>query len=179
MATLNPTLVEERRPQTGGGGGAPPRVGEGGGGDGRSDFPDRLRRNRIGMAVALAPVAMLFVAFTSAYIVRQGLGEDWRSIELPQILWFNTAILLASSITLELARRSLTREAALAQVPAIPGVAPMTSPSVPWLPITLVLGLGFLAGQWMAWSQLARQGDRKSTRLNSSHIQKSRMPSSA
>jgi cytochrome c oxidase subunit 3 len=37
-------------------------------------------------------------------------------------------------------------------------VAPVEASSAPWLPITLVLGLGFLAGQWMAWSQLARQG---------------------
>ena len=114
MATLNPTLVEERRPRFDGGSGAPPGA-EGGGDDGRFSFGDRLRRNRIGMFVALAPIAMLFVAFTSSYIVRQGLGEDWRATEMPDILWINTVILL----------------------------------------------------------------DRKSTRLNSSHIQKSRMPSSA
>jgi cytochrome c oxidase subunit 3 len=157
MATLNPSLVEER-PLSGGGGGAPPRAGDGDGGDGCFSFGDRLRRNRIGMVVALAPIAMLFVAFTSAYIVRQGLGEDWRSMELPDILWINTAILLASSITLELARRGLARQAALAQVPSVPGVAPVQASSAPWLPVTLVLGLGFLAGQWMAWNQLARQG---------------------
>jgi len=168
MATLNPTLVEER-PQSGGGG-APPQAGDGGGDDGRPSFGDRLRRNRIGMAVALAPVAMLFVAFTSAYILRQGLGEDWRATELPPILWVNTVILLASSLTLELARRSLTREAALAQVPSVPGVAPVNASSVPWLPITLVLGLGFLAGQWMAWSQLARQGIFISSNPSSSFI---------
>ena len=157
MATLNPTLVEERRPLSGGGSGAPPRAGDGGDG-GRPNFGDRLRRNRIGMVVALAPIAMLFVAFTSAYIVRQGLGEDWRAMALPGILWINTVILLASSITLELARRGLARQAALAGVPSVPGVAPVKASSAPWLPITLVLGLGFLAGQWMAWSQLARQG---------------------
>jgi len=156
MATLNPSLVEERLHS---GGGAPPHAQDGGEG-GRPDFSfgDRLRRNRIGMAVALAPVAMVFVAFTSAYIVRQGLGEDWRAMELPQILWINTLILVASSFTLELARRGLTRQAALAQVPSVPGVAPVEASSAPWLPITLVLGLGFLAGQWMAWGQLARQG---------------------
>ena len=158
MATLNPSLVEER-PHSGGGSGAPPFAG-GGGDEGRPDFSfgDRLRRNRIGMAVALAPIAMVFVAFTSAYILRQGLGEDWRAMELPNILWINTLILVASSFTLELARRGLAREAALAQVPIVPGVAPVATASAPWLPITLVLGLGFLAGQWMAWSQLARQG---------------------
>lgn len=155
MATLNPTLVEER-PHSGGGG-APPRAGDGGD-DARPNFGDRLRRNRIGVVVALAPIAMLFVAFTSAYIVRQGLGEDWRSMELPDILWINTAILLASSITLELARRSMAHQAAPAEVPAVPGVAPVNASSAPWLSITVVLGLGFLAGQWMAWSQLARQG---------------------
>ncbi len=158
MATLNPTLVEEHRPRSGGGSGAPPQPGYDGGGGGGFSFGDRLRRNRLGMAVALAPIVMVFVAFTSAHILRQGLGEDWRSTELPPILWINTLILVASSLTLELARRSLTREAALAEVPAVPGVAPLKPSAAPWLPITLVLGLGFLAGQWMAWSQLARQG---------------------
>jgi cytochrome c oxidase subunit 3 len=157
MATLNPSLVEER-PHSGGGSGAPPFAG--GGDDGRPNFSfgDRLRRNRMGMVVAFAPIAMVFVAFTSAYIVRQGLGEDWRAMELPNILWINTLILVASSFTLELARRGLAREAALAQVPSVPGVAPVATASAPWLPITLVLGLGFLAGQWMAWSQLVQQG---------------------
>ena len=32
---------------------------------------------------------------------------------------------------------------------------------------------------WAIAAKLAAEGDRKSTRLNSSHIQKSRMPSSA
>ena len=156
MATLNPSLVEERLHS---GGGSPPPGAEGGG-DNRPNFSfgDRLRRNRIGMAVFLAPITMVFVAFTSAYIVRQGLGEDWRAMQLPNILWINTVILLASSNTLELARRGLARQAALAQVPSVPGVAPVGTSAAPWLPITLVLGLGFLAGQWMAWGQLARQG---------------------
>jgi cytochrome c oxidase subunit 3 len=157
MTTLNPSLVEER-PHSGGGSGLPPFAG--GEDDGRPNFSfgDRLRRNRIGMAVALAPIAMVFVAFTSAYIVRQGLGDDWRAMELPKILWINTLILVASSFTLELARRGLARQSALAEIPSVPGVAPVEATSAPWLPITLVLGLGFLAGQWMAWSQLARQG---------------------
>ena len=33
----------------------------------------RLRRARLGLAIALTPILMLFVSFTSAYIVRQGL----------------------------------------------------------------------------------------------------------
>jgi cytochrome c oxidase subunit 3 len=53
----------------------------------------------------LATVAMLFAAFTSAYLVRQG-GHDWRRIDLPPTLWFSTAVLAASSIALECGRRS-------------------------------------------------------------------------
>ena len=37
---------------------------------------------------------------------------------------------------------------------------------------------GYDAGMWSEWYE-AKTSDRKSTRLNSSHIQKSRMPSSA
>src|SRR5450756_2045331 len=49
---------------------------------------------------------MLFAAFTSAMVVRRGLSDDWVSMPKPPILLVNTAILLASSLALELARRA-------------------------------------------------------------------------
>ena len=57
-------------------GGLPPSFG--GGGDDRPrrglpDYPTRLRRARLGLLVSLTPVLMLFVSFTSAYVVQQGL----------------------------------------------------------------------------------------------------------
>ena len=48
---------------------------------------------------------MMFAAFTSALIVRKGASLDWQTFNLPSILYFNTLLLLASSVTLELARR--------------------------------------------------------------------------
>jgi cytochrome c oxidase subunit III len=30
--------------------------------------------------------------------------------------------------------------------------------SFPWLGLTILLGMGFLAGQWMAWSELHNRG---------------------
>ncbi len=90
-------------------------------GGGRPDggIRDRLRRYRIGMFFALTAVVMLFVSFTSAYIVRQGVGTwsdasaryvtDWQPISLPPILWVNTVILLLSSFTLAMAQRTLSR----------------------------------------------------------------------
>lgn len=104
-------------------------------------------KNRIGMWVALASILMLFAALVSAYIVRQSNpapGLTWNSMEPPQLLWLNTAVLLASSVTLEVARRSLGRARFV-------GFSR-------WMSVTTLLGAGFLAGQIVAWRQLAAQG---------------------
>src|SRR5437868_1785410 len=98
------TIVEERKP---GGIVPPPRVprndGYGGGsGDGSSSFP--ISKNQIGLWILLAAIVMLFAGLTSAYIVLRG-APDWQSIQIPSILWLNTAFLLASSATIEAARR--------------------------------------------------------------------------
>jgi cytochrome c oxidase subunit 3 len=178
--TLSPVALDE--PKIGGRGPtiAPPAR-DGWGGGRPDDHRDRLRRYRIGMLFALAAVVMLFVAFTSAYIVRQGVGTwsdasaryvtDWQPLSLPPILWVNTIILLASSFTLVMARRALAGrlKAALSRE-ASPSGVPVVSdqPSVPWLGITFVLGAGFLVGQLLAWGQLRRLGIFVSTNPSSS-----------
>jgi probable F420-dependent oxidoreductase len=43
----------------------------------------------------MGSITMLFAAFTSALIVRSA-GQDWVPLEIPAILWLNTAILLLS-----------------------------------------------------------------------------------
>src|ERR1700728_2363558 len=58
-----------------------------------------------GIWVILASITMTFAAFTSALIVRQGGATDWRHFTLPPVLYFNTLVIIASSITLEIARR--------------------------------------------------------------------------
>src|SRR3989454_443791 len=101
--------------------------------DGRPDYGTRLRRARLGLLVAMTPILMLFVSFTSAYVVRQGLPTldprtnqlvlDWIPVKLPQLLFVNTGVLLLSSVGMELARRQSRRKAALARATAIPGVS--------------------------------------------------------
>src|SRR5882724_11533308 len=91
-----------------GGRGAPPSTTGFGGGDGDSGGRGASRRASFtGLMVVLAASIMLFAAFTSAFIVRRGLSDDWVHLPLPPILWANTAVLFASSIVLELARRAL------------------------------------------------------------------------
>ncbi len=185
MASFTPT-VPAPHPTTSRGKRAdlPPVVGGGDGGrpdPGSPDYGARLRRARLGLAVALTPIGMLFVAFTSAYIVRQGLPtfdpntntvvHDWIPVPLPTLLFLgNTCVLLLSSVTIECARRQLARQVALEPVHSIPGVSLGTERKLPWLALTIVLGLCFLAGQWLAWRDLAARGFYVATGPSSSFV---------
>jgi len=125
--------------------GRPPAGGFGGGGSWEAhEWIVPAHTYKMTMWVAMAAVVMLFAAFTSAMVVRQGLSTDWVSIRLPRILGLSTAILLASSLTLELSRRSL-REGSGA------GFAR-------WLYVTTLLGLLFVGSQLAAWRELAARG---------------------
>lgn len=185
MANFTAT-VPIKLPETGrGGGGSHPPVcgggGEGGRGDNYPDYGQRLRRARLGLAIALAPIFMFFISITSAYIVRQGLPtfddktnsyvRDWIPVELPlALLLMNTALLAASSVSAEFARRQITRQAALAPVSSIPGVSLGNERRFPWLYVTVVLGTGFLLGQWLAWQELAARGFYLATSASSSFV---------
>jgi cytochrome c oxidase subunit 3 len=103
---------------------------------------------------------MSFAALTSALFVRQGSGMDWQHFTLPPILYANTLVLLASSVTLELARRRISRYAR--------GIESQIAVPMRWLVITLVLGLVFVAGQYVAWLQLKAAGLYLATNPNSS-----------
>jgi cytochrome c oxidase subunit 3 len=184
MATLSsPVTIDVPKTGQGGGGTRPPAYGGGGDGrgDGSPDYGARLRRLRLGLAIGLASVTMIFVSLTSAYIVRRGLPtldertntyvRDWIPVDLPiTLLLVNTALLLMSSVSAELARRQITRQAALAPVRSIPGVSLGEEKGFPWLGVTLVLGAGFLTGQWMAWRELADRGFYLATSASSSFV---------
>jgi len=131
--------------------------------------------------VAITPIVMLFVSFTSAYIVRQGLPtydeattsyvRDWLAVSLPSgLLMINTVLLVLSSITIELARRQLNRQAALAPIQTTPGVSLGNERTFPWLNVTAVLGIGFLAGQFLAWRTLGDRGFFVATSPSSSFV---------
>lgn len=175
---MPPLTPASTRPSGYNGAALPPRTG-GGGGGGRSsggnrpdfipNYGDRLRRARKGLAIALAPVLVLFISYTSAYLIHWGfVGMDvsdaayrkaWVPVQLPwALLLANTAILIVSSLTVDRARRGITRQAALAPVQSIPGVSLGDERHFPWLPLTTILGILFLAGQLLLWSQLSSQG---------------------
>jgi cytochrome c oxidase subunit 3 len=102
-----------------------------------------------GIWVGLAAISMTFAALTSALVVRQG-SSDWRHLSLPAILYFNTVVLLGSSVTLEMSRRQVAT--------FMGGLGNQVTKPTHWLYLTLCLGLVFVAGQYAAWKQLSAQG---------------------
>lgn len=174
MPVISPPVpIEESKHRHGGGGVHPPAHGGGGDngpGDGSFNYGRRLRRAQLALLLALGSVSVLFVTLTVIFmLMRHGAGmldsqsgnfiHEWIPIDLPTpLLLLNTSVLLASSFTIEMARRSLAREMALAPLRSIPGIALDREFGIPWLSITIVLGLVFLIGQWAAWRALQDRG---------------------
>src|SRR5215471_7377185 len=124
-------LTVEKKTSDGGGANLPPMGRDGGGDDGKRPrgWKPSPKRYYTGMALGIVSILMFFMALASAFLVRRGSG-DW--------------VLLASSVTLEWARRRLS-QGCLAAYRNF------------WL-VTTGLGVAFLIGQMMAWRQLVAQG---------------------
>jgi cytochrome c oxidase subunit 3 len=98
---------------------------------------------KIGLISFIAVVTSLFALFLSAYLMRMKLG-DWRPLAEPNLLWFNTAILVLASFAFQVTRGAATRGQLLA------------------VKIGLLAGgvctALFLSGQLVAWQQLNASG---------------------
>ncbi len=92
---------------------------------------------RIGLWVFMAVVTSLFTLFLSAYSMRMHQSIGWCHLTIPNIVWVNTAVLVAASATMQLASSTAARgQRQFAQVALIAAG---------------VLSIGFLAGQMLAW----------------------------
>lgn len=133
------------RPSAGGGGIRPPAIASRGwgGGDGGGDNYRAGERLRLAVWVGIAGIIMFFAAISSAMVVRR-IGDDWRALDLPNVLYLSTALLLVSSAALEIARRQL-RSGTLEKLRF-------------WTFATLLLGLSFLVAQTLGWRDLLGQG---------------------
>ena len=148
------------------------RTGGGGDNDNWNDRPqgrrgprEKLARARLGLFFGLAGDLMFFIAIVSAFFVAQGTRHidaynryinEWLPTTIPPILWLNTGVLLLSSVTMEIARRTMFRENDVMDEWLGLG-KPITRRVLPWLSATTVLGLLFLLGQSIAWHKLSIQ----------------------
>src|SRR3954471_1143432 len=85
-----------------------PRGNDSNGGSGDHSAPRVIQHPRqtssTGITIGLCAITMSFAALSSAMLVRKG-SNDWRHIEIPWLLYLNTILLVASSVTLEVGRR--------------------------------------------------------------------------
>ena len=115
--------------------------------DAIGDFPNAsavtLPAAKIGLGVFLAVAGSLFALFISAYSMRMNM-VDWRALPVPRLLWFNTGVLVLSSIALQWAYMAARRN-------DMDGV-------VFGLLVGAASAVTFLVGQLLAWQQLSVAG---------------------
>lgn len=130
------------------GGGPPPLPPVGHRDDGD---PDPKRHNPsvsgrgyyIAVALGIVSITVFFSVLAVTFLFRR-VGGAWVPLRLPNILWWNTLVLLLSSWSMESARRRLA-------------AGDERGFEMRWR-LTTVLGLVFLAGQVLAWQRLVAQG---------------------
>jgi cytochrome c oxidase subunit 3 len=175
---FSPHPAETERKEPGFGGKPPvdrrPTGGGGGGGDGDDDRKnprhgprELLYRIRAFVFCALAGDMVFFLVLVALFYARQTGTEmspgtlrqigDWHPVLLPPILFLNTAVLLLSTLTMELARRHIFREIDVLEEWLGLG-RPALRHTLPWIAATMVLGALFLIGQVVAWKELTAQG---------------------
>ena len=103
----------------------------------------RVHPVKFGLWIGLGSISMMFVAFTSAYVVRQAAG-NWLEFALPDLFYFSTAVILLSSITIELSYRNFKKGDANAYKA--------------FMLLTAVLGAAFIVLQYLGWQQMQSYG---------------------
>jgi len=86
-------------------------------------------------------IGMLFAGLTSGYIVRRASG-NWLTFGLPTAFFVSTAIILLSSITMNMALQAIKKD--------------NNAGLMRFIIITLVLGLAFGISQYLGWSALVK-----------------------
>jgi cytochrome c oxidase subunit 3 len=99
---------------------------------------------RIAVIATLAFVTVTFSALALVFVLRSRVPMNWRHIILPPILWFDTVVLIGSSITYEIGHRRLVENNQRA--------------FYRWIAVTTALGALFLLGQVAAWWQILASG---------------------
>lgn len=87
----------------------------------------------------IVSIVMIFAALTSAYVVRKAEG-NWLEFNLPDMFYYTSGIILLSSVTMHLAYYSIKRD--------------MFERAKIFISVTVILGLVFCYGQFVAWGEL-------------------------
>jgi cytochrome c oxidase subunit 3 len=102
----------------------------------------RMHPHNLTLWVAIGSIVMMFAGLTSAFIVKSN-QAGWQTVNVPQVFWASTAIMLVSSLTLQMALRSF-KQREMSKYRLLIG-------------ITLLLGISFVVLQWLGFQDLWQQ----------------------
>lgn len=104
---------------------------------------NKIHPHKFTLWVAIGSIIMMFAGLTSAYIVKSG-QAGWHEVKTPAHFWYSTAVLLLSSLSIQVALRSFQQRA-----------MPMFRT---FLMVTLALGLAFVVLQYNGFIWLWERG---------------------
>jgi cytochrome c oxidase subunit III len=102
----------------------------------------KIHPHKFTLWVAIGSMLMMFAGLTSAFIVKSN-QVGWQTLTLPRVFWISTAVIVASSITMQVALRSFKQR--------------VMNQYRPMIGMTLLLGIAFIVLQWLGFQQLWEQ----------------------
>jgi len=105
--------------------------------------PGRVNPQKFGLWISMGSLLMMFMAFTSAYIVRHAAG-NWLEFAIPNVFIYSTLIIIVSSISLQASYYFFTKKNATLYRLLLVGA--------------FILGIAFLVLQYNGWTQLQQLG---------------------
>jgi cytochrome c oxidase subunit 3 len=102
----------------------------------------KIHPHKFTLWVAMGSITMMFAGFTSAYIVKSNMA-GWEPVQMPDIFYLSTFLILLSSGTIYLAKRRF-QEREMAKYRVL-------------VTVTAVLGLLFMVTQYLGFSELWAQ----------------------
>ncbi len=103
----------------------------------------KIHPHKFIMWVAIGSIVMMFAGLTSAFIVKSN-QAGWKDVVIPKVFWTSTAVILISSITIQMALRSF-KQREMNQYRLL-------------IAVTFLLGAAFVILQMMGFQQLWNQG---------------------
>lgn len=124
------------------------------------NLPKEKRRTRVhpykfALWVGCAGIVMMFAAMTSAYVVRRA-GGNWLEFGLPDVFYYNTAVILLSSIVLHASFVFFKKGNTVLYRSLLGGA--------------MILGITFVALQYAGWMALIENGIELKTNPSSSFL---------
>jgi len=103
---------------------------------------NRMHPHKFTLWVAIGSIIMMFAGLTSAFIVKSN-QTNWVPVSIPKVFWISTAVIIISSITIQVALRSF-KQREMGQYRILVGT-------------TFLLGIAFIVLQWLGFQDLWAQ----------------------